>query len=47
MPIRDAILSEFDHEMISTRKTLERVPPSSDKTRSTFAPLALRRLHPQ
>jgi len=26
MPIRDAILAEFDHEMISTRKTLERVP---------------------
>jgi uncharacterized damage-inducible protein DinB len=26
MPIRDAILSEFDHEMISTRQTLERVP---------------------
>jgi uncharacterized damage-inducible protein DinB len=26
MPIRDAILTEFDHEMISTRKTLERVP---------------------
>ncbi|HXN19513.1 MAG TPA: DinB family protein [Candidatus Binatus sp.] len=26
MPIRDAILSEFNHEMISTRQTLERVP---------------------
>lgn len=26
MPIRDAILTEFDHEMVSTRKTLERVP---------------------
>jgi uncharacterized damage-inducible protein DinB len=26
MPIRDAMLSEFDHEMISTRQTLERVP---------------------
>ncbi|HXN73977.1 MAG TPA: DinB family protein [Candidatus Acidoferrales bacterium] len=26
MPMRDAILNEFDHEMISTRKTLERVP---------------------
>jgi uncharacterized damage-inducible protein DinB len=26
MPMRDAILTEFDHEMISTRKTLERVP---------------------
>jgi uncharacterized damage-inducible protein DinB len=26
MPIRDAILPEFDHEMETTRKTLERVP---------------------
>src|ERR1700677_1233832 len=26
MPIRDALLGEFDHEMISTRATLERVP---------------------
>lgn len=26
MPMRDAILAEFDHEMISTRQTLERVP---------------------
>ena len=26
MAIRDALLAEFDHEMISTRKTLERVP---------------------
>jgi uncharacterized damage-inducible protein DinB len=26
MPIRDAVLAEFDHEMISTRQTLERVP---------------------
>jgi uncharacterized damage-inducible protein DinB len=26
MPIRDAILSEFEHEMISTRQTLDRVP---------------------
>src|SRR6202044_4112962 len=26
MAIRDALLSEFDHEMISTRQTLERVP---------------------
>jgi uncharacterized damage-inducible protein DinB len=26
VPIRDAILSEFDHEMISTRQTLDRVP---------------------
>jgi uncharacterized damage-inducible protein DinB len=26
MPIRDAMLAEFDHEMISTRQTLERVP---------------------
>jgi uncharacterized damage-inducible protein DinB len=26
MPIRDGLLSEFDHEMISTRQTLERVP---------------------
>ena len=26
MPIRDALLAEFDHEMISTRATLERVP---------------------
>jgi uncharacterized damage-inducible protein DinB len=29
MAIRDALLAEFDHEMVSTRKTLERVP--SDK----------------
>lgn len=26
MPIRDALLAEFDHEMANTRKTLERVP---------------------
>jgi uncharacterized damage-inducible protein DinB len=26
MPIKDALLPEFDHEMASTRKTLERVP---------------------
>lgn len=26
MPIRDTILPEFDHEMETTRKTLERVP---------------------
>ncbi|MGA7920021.1 MAG: DinB family protein [Candidatus Acidiferrales bacterium] len=26
MAMRDAILAEFDHEMISTRQTLERVP---------------------
>lgn len=26
MPIRDAILAEFDHEMASTRKSLSRVP---------------------
>lgn len=26
MPIRDAILAEFDNEMITTRKLLERVP---------------------
>ena len=26
MAIRDGLLSEFDHEMISTRQTLERVP---------------------
>jgi uncharacterized damage-inducible protein DinB len=26
MAIRDALLAEFDHEMISTRQTLERVP---------------------
>ncbi len=26
MAIRDALLPEFDHEMIGTRKTLERVP---------------------
>ena len=26
MAIRDALLAEFDHEMISTRATLERVP---------------------
>jgi uncharacterized damage-inducible protein DinB len=26
MAIRDAMLAEFDHEMISTRQTLERVP---------------------
>ena len=26
MPINQALLGEFDHEMISTRKTLERVP---------------------
>jgi uncharacterized damage-inducible protein DinB len=26
MAIRDAFLAEFDHEMIGTRKTLERVP---------------------
>jgi uncharacterized damage-inducible protein DinB len=26
MPIRDSFLAEFDHEMISTRQTLERVP---------------------
>ena len=26
MPIRDALLPEFDHEMANTRKTLERVP---------------------
>ena len=26
MPIRDGILAEFDHEMETTRKTLERVP---------------------
>ncbi len=26
MAIRDALLSEFDHEMVSTRQTLERVP---------------------
>jgi uncharacterized damage-inducible protein DinB len=30
MPIRDTILPEFDHEMETTRKTLERVP--EDKT---------------
>jgi uncharacterized damage-inducible protein DinB len=26
MPLRDALLPEFDHEMANTRKTLERVP---------------------
>ncbi len=26
MPLRDAMLPEFDHEMANTRKTLERVP---------------------
>lgn len=26
MPLRDALLPEFDHEMASTRKVLERVP---------------------
>ncbi len=26
MPMRDALLPEFDHEMANTRKTLERVP---------------------
>jgi uncharacterized damage-inducible protein DinB len=26
VPIADALLAEFDHEMISTRKVLERVP---------------------
>ena len=26
MAIRDGLLSEFDHEMVSTRQTLERVP---------------------
>ena len=26
MPINQALLGEFDHEMISTRKTLERIP---------------------
>jgi uncharacterized damage-inducible protein DinB len=26
MPIKDALLPEFDHEMANTRKTLERVP---------------------
>jgi uncharacterized damage-inducible protein DinB len=28
MPIRDALLAEFDQEMAGTRKTLERVPES-------------------
>jgi uncharacterized damage-inducible protein DinB len=26
MPIRDGLLAEFNHEMVSTRQTLERVP---------------------
>jgi primase-polymerase (primpol)-like protein len=26
MPLRDALLPEFDHEMANTRKSLERVP---------------------
>jgi uncharacterized damage-inducible protein DinB len=30
MPIRDALLAEFDHEMISARATLERVPEGKD-----------------
>ena len=29
MPIREAILPEFDHEMGTTRKTLERVPEAN------------------
>jgi uncharacterized damage-inducible protein DinB len=29
MAIRDAILPEFDHEMATTRKTIERVPESN------------------
>jgi uncharacterized damage-inducible protein DinB len=29
MPIHDALLPEFDHEMATTRKTLERVPETN------------------
>ena len=29
MAIRDAFLPEFDHEMGTTRKTLERVPENN------------------
>lgn len=42
MPIRDAILPEFDHEMETTRKTLERVPEDRPdwKPHDTSMPMA-------
>lgn len=44
MAIKDGILPEFDHEMASTRKTLERVPEGKAEFRPHEKSMALDRL---
>ena len=44
MPIRDALLPEFDQEMASTRKTLERVPENKADWKPHDKSMAMGRL---
>jgi hypothetical protein len=37
MPLVDALLPEFDHEMTTTRKLLERVPDEKVDWKPTFS----------